>query len=119
MRANRWNVFVGICVLLLLFVILEEALSANKLTARITESDQKKAIEISEHFLQDELSGIQQYKVFTPKTGKYFYPEGIRKKVIEVTFSFGDESITTLVDVSSEKVLQVSRTKEYDWMKTK
>ena len=48
------------------------------------------------------------------KTGKYVNDAaGKRKKVIEVTFLLDNGSITTVVDMSSSAVMQVSRTEKY------
>lgn len=114
-KRNRWNIFVGISVLILLGIILEEAITSNKITAPISKLEQEGAIKIAEQFLQSDLSQVQEYKVFVGKTGKYFYFEGGRKKIIEVTFSYGDKSITALVDIDADTVIQVSRTENYDW----
>ena len=111
---NKWKGFVVVCIIILLVVILEQAITTTRLTAHISEREQQKAIDLSENFLKDDLN-VEQYKVFVGKTGKYLYlDDGTRKKVIEVTFTYGNRSLTTLVDVSSDKIVQVSRTVKYE-----
>ena len=114
-KKSKWNIFVGLAICILLLIILEESISVNKVVAPITKSEQQNAISIAELYLAQDLH-IAEYKIFVGKTGKYFYTDQGRKKVIEVTFSFGDKTISALVDVSDNTVVQVSRTQRFGWM---
>ena len=60
-RKNRWRIFVGIAILILVAIILEEAITTNMFTAHITTVEQEKAISIAEEFVADELQNVPQY----------------------------------------------------------
>ena len=113
---KKYSIFAMITVIVLSLFLLEQIISANRKIAHISYEEQTKAIEISSLQLGKNLE--EGFTIFVKKVGEYYYNkdnEGI--KTVRVSYIFNNHSVNVLVDIENNKVVQITDTTNFDWMK--